>query len=132
MIAFRNETLMVGIFALHSVLFYMFFEGVLIPMFLIIGVWGGSTENRFIRASKFFLYTLSVLMLLAVIAVYFETGDHGHNGGAHVFLSGGPAEMAVARLLRLFRGQFDVAGAHLVAGCDVQAPTAGSVILRIC
>src|SRR5205807_6034603 len=76
MIAFLViETMMVGIFcALDFVLFYVFFEGVLVPMFLIIGVWGGS--NRIYSAFKFFLYTLlgSVLMLLAVLAVYFQTG----------------------------------------------------------
>src|SRR5215471_14244675 len=76
MIAFLVlDTLMVGTFcALDFVLFYMFFEGVLIPMFLIIGIWGG--ERRVYSAFKFFLYTLlgSVLMLLALIAVYFETG----------------------------------------------------------
>ena len=76
MIAFLVlETLMVGLFcALDFVLFYMFFEGVLIPMFLIIGIWGGS--NRIYSAFKFFLYTFlgSILMLLGVIAVYFETG----------------------------------------------------------
>jgi NADH-quinone oxidoreductase subunit M len=69
------ETLMVGIFcALDFVLFYVFFEGVLIPMFLIIGIWGGS--NRIYSAFKVFLYTLlgSVLMLLAILAVYFQTG----------------------------------------------------------
>jgi NADH-quinone oxidoreductase subunit M len=69
------ETLMIGIFcALDFVLFYIFFEGVLIPMFIIIGIWGGS--NRIYSAFKFFLYTLlgSVLMLLAVIAVYYQTG----------------------------------------------------------
>jgi NADH-quinone oxidoreductase subunit M len=69
------ETLMIGIFcALDFVLFYIFFEGVLVPMFLIIGVWGG--PNRIYSAFKFFLYTLlgSVLMLLAVIAVYYRTG----------------------------------------------------------
>jgi NADH-quinone oxidoreductase subunit M len=76
MIAFLVlETLMTGVFcALDFILFYVFFEGVLIPMFLIIGVWGGS--NRIYSAFKFFLYTLlgSVLMLLAVLAVYFQTG----------------------------------------------------------
>jgi NADH-quinone oxidoreductase subunit M len=69
------ETLMIGIFcALDFVLFYVFFEGVLVPMFLIIGVWGAS--NRIYSAFKFFLYTLlgSVLMLLAVIAVYYRMG----------------------------------------------------------
>ncbi len=77
MIAFLVlETLLVGIFcALDFVLFYVFFEGVLIPMFLIIGVWGG--ENRVYSAFKFFLFTLlgSVLMLLAILTVYMQTGS---------------------------------------------------------
>jgi NADH-quinone oxidoreductase subunit M len=69
------ETLMVGMFcALDFVAFYMFFEGVLIPMFLIIGVWGG--PRRVYAAFKFFLYTLlgSVLMMLAILAIYVVTG----------------------------------------------------------
>ena len=74
MIAFLVlETLMVGMFcALDFVLFYIFFEAVLIPMFLIIGVWGG--QRRVYAAFKFFLYTLtgSVLMLIAILAIYFE------------------------------------------------------------
>ena len=73
MIAFLVlETMMVGMFcALDFVVFYMFFEGVLIPMFLIIGVWGG--PRRVYAAFKFFLYTLlgSVLMLLAILADLF-------------------------------------------------------------
>jgi NADH-quinone oxidoreductase subunit M len=76
MIAFLVlETFMVGMFcALDLALFYIFFEGVLIPMFLIIGVWGG--KRRVYAAFKFFLYTLlgSVLMLLAIIAVYWQVG----------------------------------------------------------
>jgi NADH-quinone oxidoreductase subunit M len=74
MIAFLVlETFMVGMFcALDLVVFYVFFEGVLIPMFLIIGVWGG--PRRVYAAFKFFLYTLlgSVLMLLALIAIYLD------------------------------------------------------------
>ena len=74
MIAFLVlETLMVGMFcALDFILFYIFFEAVLIPMFLIIGVWGG--QRRVYAAFKFFLYTLtgSVLMLIAMLAIYFE------------------------------------------------------------
>jgi NADH-quinone oxidoreductase subunit M len=69
------ETFMVGMFcALDLALFYIFFEGVLIPMFLIIGVWGG--KRRVYAAFKFFLYTLlgSVLMLLAIIAIYWHVG----------------------------------------------------------
>jgi len=76
MIAFLVlETFIVGMFcALDLALFYVFFEGVLIPMFLIIGVWGG--KRRVYAAFKFFLYTLlgSVLMLLAIIAVYWQVG----------------------------------------------------------
>ena len=69
------ETFMVGMFcALDLALFYVFFEGVLIPMFLIIGVWGG--PRRVYAAFKFFLYTLlgSVLMLLAIIAISWQLG----------------------------------------------------------
>src|SRR5919112_6031771 len=76
MIAFLVlETMMVGMFAaLDMLVFYVFFEGVLIPMFLIIGVWGGA--RRVYAAYKFFLYTLlgSVLMLLAILAMYFVAG----------------------------------------------------------
>ena len=74
MIAFLVlETLMVGMFcALDFILFYIFFEAVLIPMFLIIGIWGGG--RRVYAAFKFFLYTLtgSVLMLIAILAIYFD------------------------------------------------------------
>lgn len=70
------ETFMIGMFcALDLVLFYVFFEGVLIPMFLIIGIWGG--DRRIYSCFKFFLYTLlgSVLMLLAILTIYFQTGQ---------------------------------------------------------
>ena len=73
------ETMMVGMFcALDFVVFYMFFEGVLIPMYLIIGVWGG--PRRVYAAVKFFLYTLtgSVLMLLALLAMWFAGRHHRH------------------------------------------------------
>jgi NADH-quinone oxidoreductase subunit M len=69
------ETLMVGVFvALDLVLFYLFFEGGLIPMFIIIGIWGHG--NRVYAAFKFFLYTFtgSVLMLLAIMAMYWTAG----------------------------------------------------------
>jgi NADH-quinone oxidoreductase subunit M len=76
MIAFLVlETMMVGMFcAMDMVLFYVFFEGVLIPMFLIIGVWGGG--RRIYSAFKLFLYTLagSVLLLVALLAMYFQVG----------------------------------------------------------
>ncbi len=76
MIAFLIlETFMIGTFcALDTILFYIFFEGVLIPMFLIIGIWGG--KRRVYSAYKFFLYTLlgSVLMLVALLTLYVQTG----------------------------------------------------------
>ena len=112
------ETFMVGMFcALDLALFYVFFEGVLIPMFLIIGVWGG--PRRVYAAFKFFLYTLlgSVLMLLAIIAIYWQLGttdlvDGDGAPAAAVHL----AVLAVARLLRLVRRQgADVAGPYLAA-----------------
>src|SRR5258708_18773150 len=77
MIAFLVlETMMVGMFcALDFVVFYMFFEGVLIPMYLIIGIWGG--PRRVYAAFKFFLFTLlgSVLMLLAILQIYLIIGS---------------------------------------------------------
>ena len=69
------ETLMIGVFcSLDLIIFYLFFEGGLIPMFLIIGIWGGS--RRVYSAFKFFLFTLlgSVLMLIAIIYIYVITG----------------------------------------------------------
>ena len=89
MIAFLVlETLMVGTFsALDLVLFYLFFEGGLIPMFLIIGVWGG--PRRVYASFKFFLYTLlgSVLMLLAIMAMYWRGGHDRHPRAARPRLS---------------------------------------------
>ena len=69
------ETFMIGVFcSLDLLVFYLFFEGGLIPMFLIIGIWGG--DRRVYSAFKFFLYTLlgSVLMLVAIIFIYWQTG----------------------------------------------------------
>ena len=110
------ETLMVGVFvALDLVLFYLFFEGGLIPMFIIIGVWGHG--NRVYAAFKFFLYTFtgSVLMLLAIMAMYWTAGTTDITVLLRT-LSGQDADLAVARVLCLVRGQdADVAGPHLVA-----------------
>jgi NADH-quinone oxidoreductase subunit M len=125
------ETLMVGIFcALDFVLFYMFFEGVLIPMFLIIGIWGGS--NRIYSAFKFFLYTLlgSVLMLLAVIAVYFETGTTDITVAlTHTF----PPTLQKWLWLAFFASfavKVPMWPVHTwLPDAHVEAPTAGSVIL---
>ena len=118
MIAFLVlETLMIGVFcALDLVLFYLFFEGGLIPMFLIIGVWGGA--RRVYASFKFFLYTLlgSVLMLLAMMAMYWHAGTTDIPDAADPQVPRRHAVVAVARLLRLVRGEdADVAGAHLAA-----------------
>ena len=70
---------MIAVFCmLDLLLFYVFFESVLIPMFLIIGVWG-SRERKIRAAYQFFLYTLigSLFMLLAILLIYFQVGDHG-------------------------------------------------------
>ena len=137
MIAFLVlETLMLGVFcALDLVLFYLFFEAGLIPMFLIIGIWGG--KERIYAAFKFFLYTFlgSVLMLVAMIAMYVDAGTTDiPTLLTHQFASETlqrprlpdrrrHADAAVARLLRQLRGQdADVAGPHLAA----RRPRAGA------
>jgi NADH-quinone oxidoreductase subunit M len=132
MIAFLVlETLMVGMFcALDFVVFYMFFEGVLIPMFLIIGVWGG--PRRVYAAFKFFLYTLlgSVLMLLAILAIYFTTGTMDIVEA----LSFNFAPVLQFWLWLAFFASFEVKvpmwPVHTwLPDAHVEAPTAGSVIL---
>lgn len=132
MIAFLVlETMMVGTFcALDFVLFYMFFEGVLIPMFLIIGVWGG--ERRVYSAFKFFLYTLagSVLMLVALITMYYTAGttdiptlmQHGFPQGMQHWLW--------IALFASFAVKVPMWPVHTwLPDAHVEAPTAGSVIL---
>jgi NADH-quinone oxidoreductase subunit M len=133
MVAFLAlETLMVGMFcALDFVPFYMFFEGVLIPMFLIIGIWGG--DRRVYSAFKFFLYTLagSVLMLLAILAIYFQTGTTN----IAVLLEGAGISPSMQIWLWLaFFASFAVKvpmwPVHTwLPDAHVEAPTAGSVIL---
>ena len=132
MIAFLLlETFMVGMFcALDFVLFYIFFEGVLIPMFLIIGVWGGA--NRVYAAFKFFLYTLtgSVLMLVAVMVIYFdaETTDIPRLIGI-----GFDPELQIWLWLAFFASfavKVPMWPVHTwLPDAHVEAPTAGSVIL---
>jgi NADH-quinone oxidoreductase subunit M len=132
MIAFLvMETLMVGLFcALDFVVFYMFFEGVLIPMFLIIGVWGG--PRRVYAAFKFFLYTFlgSVLMLLAILAVYFQTGSTDiPTALAHHFARGLQIWMWLA-FFASFAVKVPMWPVHTwLPDAHVEAPTAGSVIL---
>jgi NADH-quinone oxidoreductase subunit M len=132
MIAFLVlETLMVGTFsALDLVLFYLFFEGGLIPMFLIIGVWGG--PQRVYASFKFFLYTLlgSVLMLLAIMAMYWQAGTTDIPVLLrHAF----PREMQTwlwLAFLASFAVKLPMWPVHTwLPDAHVEAPTAGSVIL---
>ena len=134
MIAFLVlETLMTGVFcSLDLVLFYVFFEAGLIPMFLIIGVWGGA--RRVYASFKFFLYTLlgSVLMLLAIIAMYWQAGTTD----IAVLLTrnpGFPAAMQTWLWLAFFASfavKMPMWPVHTwLPDAHVEAPTAGSVIL---
>ena len=125
------ETFMIGTFcALDAVLFYAFFEGVLIPMFLIIGIWGG--KRRVYSAYKFFLYTLlgSVLMLVALLYMYFQAGttdiptlmEHGFPRDVQFWLW--------LAFFASFAVKMPMWPVHTwLPDAHVEAPTAGSVIL---
>lgn len=132
MIAFLVlETLMVGTFAsLDMVLFYVFFEGGLIPMFLIIGIWGG--KRRVYASFKFFLYTLlgSVLMLLAIMAMYLESGTTDiAKLLTHDFPLAWQPWLFLA-FLASFAVKLPMWPVHTwLPDAHVEAPTAGSVIL---
>ncbi len=133
MIAFLIlETLVIGAFcALDIVLFYVFFEGGLIPMYLIIGVWGG--KRRIYAAFKFFLYTLvgSVLMLLAIMAMYWNAGTTSipYMLTEHSF----PEHMQIWLWLAFFASfavKLPLWPVHTwLPDAHVEAPTAGSVVL---
>jgi len=126
------ETCMLAVFViLDLLLFYVFFESVLIPMFLIIGVWG-SRERKIRAAYQFFLYTLvgSVVMLLAILTIYYQVGTTD----LHVLLS---TEFSEKRQLILwfaffcsFAVKVPMIPVHIwLPEAHVEAPTAGSVIL---
>ena len=132
MIAFLLlEVMMVGMFAaLDLFLFYLFFEAVLIPMFLIIGVWGG--QNRVYAAFKFFLYTLlgSVLMLLAMITIYVQMGT---TSIPELMAKDFPFDLQIYLWLAFFASfavKVPMWPVHTwLPDAHVEAPTAGSVIL---
>ncbi len=144
MIAFLVlETLMLGVFcALDLVLFYLFFEAGLIPMFLIIGIWGG--KERIYAAFKFFLYTFlgSVLMLVAMIAMYLDAGTTDitlllqHNFASQTLniagfqVLGGLQTLLFVAFLASFAVKMPMWPVHTwLPDAHVQAPTAGSVVL---
>ncbi|MBB3977917.1 NADH-quinone oxidoreductase subunit M [Rhizobium azooxidifex] len=132
MIAFLVlEVFMVGVFvSLDIVLFYVFFEAGLIPMFIIIGVWGG--KDRVYASYKFFLYTLlgSVLMLLAIMAMYWQAGT---TSIPELLAYNFPAQMQTWLWLAFFASfavKMPMWPVHTwLPDAHVQAPTAGSVIL---
>ena len=132
MIAFLVlETLMIGVFtSLDLVLFYLFFEGGLIPMFLIIGVWGG--PRRVYASFKFFLYTLlgSVLMLLAIMAMYWQAGTTDiPTLLTHEFPAGMQTWLWLA-FFASFAVKMPMWPVHTwLPDAHVEAPTAGSVVL---
>ncbi|QGA55618.1 NADH-quinone oxidoreductase subunit M [Brucella sp. 2280] len=132
MIAFLIlETLMIGVFcALDLFLFYVFFEASLIPMFIIIGVWGG--KRRVYASLKFFLYTLlgSVLMLIAIMAMYWQAGTMNI---VELLKYDFPASMQTWLWLAFFASfavKMPMWPVHTwLPDAHVEAPTAGSVIL---
>jgi len=137
------ETLMIGVFvALDLVLFYLFFEAGLIPMFLIIGIWGG--KNRIYAAFKFFLYTFlgSVLMLVAIVAMYVDAGTTDipslliHQFSSETLdlfgwqIVGGLQTVLWFAFFASFAVKLPMWPVHTwLPDAHVQAPTAGSVVL---
>ncbi len=125
------ETFMIGVFcSLDLVIFYLFFEAGLIPMFLIIGIWGGS--RRVYSAFKFFLFTLlgSVLMLIAIISIYWITGT---TDVTEIYKIKIPPEFQNLLWLAFFSSfavKMPMWPVHTwLPDAHVEAPTAGSVIL---
>ncbi|MEE7489483.1 NADH-quinone oxidoreductase subunit M [Methylobacterium oryzae] len=125
------ETTMIGVFAsLDLLLFYLFFEAGLIPMFLIIGIWGG--QRRIYASFKFFLYTLlgSVLMLLAVMAMYWQAGT---TDIPTLLQTRFPVQIQTWLWLAFFASfavKMPMWPVHTwLPDAHVEAPTAGSVIL---
>jgi NADH-quinone oxidoreductase subunit M len=126
------EAAIIGVFvSLDLFLFYVFWEAMLIPMYLLIGVWGG--PNRLYAAVKFFLYTLvgSVLMLVAIIAVYFAGGHTFDVLALMNFKFGREFQMwAFAAFFAAFAVKVPMFPVHTwLPDAHVEAPTAGSIIL---
>ncbi|HEY4045102.1 MAG TPA: NADH-quinone oxidoreductase subunit M [Rhodopila sp.] len=125
------ETMMVGMFAATDfVVFYVFFEGVLVPMYLIIGVWGG--PRRVYSAIKFFLFTLtgSVLLLLALIAMWLQAGTTDIAVLLHTTFPAGMQNWLFLGMFASFAVKLPMWPVHTwLPDAHVEAPTAGSVIL---
>ena len=125
------ETLMIGVFcSLDLVVFYLFFEGGLIPMFLIIGIWGG--EKRVYSAFKFFLYTLlgSVLMLIAIISIYWLTGTTDVEKLYEIGINTKYQNLLWLAFFSSFAVKTPMWPVHTwLPDAHVEAPTVGSVLL---
>ena len=125
------ETLMIGVFcSLDLLVFYLFFEGGLIPMFLIIGIWGG--ERRVYSAFKFFLYTLlgSVLMLVAIISIYWMTGTTDVEKLYEIGINTKYQNLLWLAFFTSFAVKTPMWPVHTwLPDAHVEAPTAGSVLL---
>lgn len=125
------EGLMIGVFAaVDAVLFYIFFESMLIPMFLIIGIWGG--PNRIYATLKFFLYTFlgSVLMLVALIYMYYQSGSFSILDFHHLPLTLKEQVLIFLAFLLAFGVKVPMWPVHTwLPDAHVEAPTGGSVIL---
>jgi NADH-quinone oxidoreductase subunit M len=125
------EGLMIGVFsALDALLFYFFWEAMLIPMFLIIGIWGG--PRRVYATLKFFLYTFlgSVLMLVALIYLYVKSGDYTIAGFQSLPLTLLEQRWIFAAFLVAFAVKVPMWPVHTwLPDAHVEAPTGGSVIL---
>ena len=125
------ESLMIGVFcSLDLVVFYLFFEGGLIPMFLIIGIWGG--EKRVYSAFKFFLYTLlgSVLMLVAIISIYWMTGSTDVTYLYNIGIDTKYQNLLWLAFFTSFAVKTPMWPVHTwLPDAHVEAPTVGSVLL---
>jgi NADH-quinone oxidoreductase subunit M len=123
--------LMIGVFcALDGLLFYVFFESTLIPMFIIIGVWGGA--NRVYASIKFFLYTFfgSLLMLVAILYLYFKSGSFDILAWQHLPIALNVQILLFLAFLMAFAVKVPMWPVHTwLPDAHVEAPTGGSVVL---
>ena len=120
-----------GVFAAtDGILFYMFWEATLIPLFIVVGIWGG--ERRVYAAIKFFLYTLlgSLLMLVALLYLYNQTGDFSIAGFHRAPLSMGAQSLLFFAFLAAFAVKVPMTPVHTwLPDAHVEAPTGGSIVL---
>ena len=125
------EGLMIGVFcALDAMLFYVFFEGMLIPMFIIIGIWGG--PRRVYASIKFFLYTFlgSVFMLVGLVYLYLKSGSFDLAAWAKLPLNAQEQMWLFFAFLAAFSVKVPMLPVHTwLPDAHVEAPTGGSVIL---